>query len=68
MDAPTLERWRSLAVADPSRRASRDGLQPEGLGYEQMRAWRMIADWGLRLEQERLPWDEATPALALALA
>ena len=68
MDAPTLERWRSLAVADPGRRASRDGLQPEGLGYEQMRAWRMIIDWGLRLEQERLPWDEATSALALALA
>ena len=68
MDAPALERWRSLAVADPSRRTSRDGLQPEGLGYEQMRAWRMIADWGLRLEQERLPWDEAISALALALA
>ncbi|WP_159624172.1 DUF3322 domain-containing protein [Actinomyces sp. zg296] len=68
MDAPTLERWRCLAVADPGKRVSRDGPQPEGLGYEQMRAWRMIIDWGLSLEQERLPWDEATSALSLALA
>lgn len=66
MDPATLQRFTHLAVphAKGLSRAVPSGLQPaEVEAYELLRA-----QGGLRLEQERIPWDYALTALGTALA
>ena len=78
MDAATLRRWRRLAVPDPGAGAGRSpGVgrppgaaspdPPDRLTEPEREAWEMLADGGLRLEQERIAWDWACARLDAAL-
>ena len=78
MDAATLRRWRRLAVPDPGAGAGRSpGVgrppgaaspnPPDRLTEPEREAWEMLADGGLRLEQERIAWDWACARLDAVL-
>jgi hypothetical protein len=60
MDPDTLAAFRDLAVPDPNAGASRavDNLTPA-----ELEAFQALARDGLRLEQERIPWEHALAQL-----
>ena len=70
MDAPTLTRYRHLAVREPVQDAT---VQREWLTHDEqavLDALQGDEGWarGRRLEQERLPWAEVTAVWREALA
>lgn len=63
----SLRRWRGLAVDDPHAADHVDAPPPRELTRSEQAAWEALTRSGLRLEQERLPWDWVHTRLEAAL-
>lgn len=67
MDAPTLARYKALWVTEPVQHGP-----VEGLPFEQHVVWNMltkgVSTKGIRLEQERIPWNDAWSEVCRVLA
>ena len=61
MDVPTFERYRALAVSDPTQPLA---MPAQGLTSKELDLFELVQRTGLRLEQERIPLSVIERAFA----